>query len=209
MVESSLGIKIESDFKDYYDVASTDSNYVGVYARYMTGESRGKSLRWLREQGIKTVELRAAREYDDTVRELVVYTNPNLHDSLGKQVVTLSEARTLYANHLASPFYAEANGETLKFLQLGTRRFRLRLKSEKSKSLLEGTVLDMVELESVLNYSVMQPIFSIDYIFNGKEMIAVDLNRVQRLDKLGLEHMINPAGIISEIKKALIAYNKI
>lgn len=205
----SLGIKIESDFKDYYDVASAESNYIGVYTRNKNRESRGKLLRWIREQGTKTIELKAAREYDDRVKELVIYTNPNLHDSLGKHVVSLNEARTLYANNLASPFYTEANGETLKFLQIGTRRFRVRLKSNNIRSLLEGEVIDIVELEASFNYSIMQPIFSIDYISNGKETVAIDFNKVQRLDKLGFERLISPEGVISEVKKVLVAYNKL
>ncbi len=209
MSGSSLSIKVESDFKDYYDIMSSDINYNCIYKRYKDSNSRGKLLRWLKERGINTVELKAAREYDNSTKKLVIYTNGSLHDGQGKRVVDLDEARELYANHLAAKFYEEANGETLKVLQVGARRFRITMKTKDKYSLTGGSVEDITELTPQLNYSIMEPIYSIDYISNGQEMFAVDFNSVQRLDKLNFQAIMSPEEVLTEVKKALIAYNKI
>lgn len=207
MNKSSLGIKIESNFSDYYDSkASVES--IGVYKRYTDNDSRAKILRWLREQGIKTVDIKAVREFDNSVDNLVVYTNSSLHESKGKSVIELREARIMYPNMPASKFYSEANGETLKVLQVGSRRFRITLKQTEEYSLNEGEVVDIKELSPQLNYGIMEPIFSIDYISDGIDMLAVDFNRVQRLDTLGIQNIMTPEEVIDEIRGALIAYNK-
>lgn len=209
MGKSSLGVKIESDFKDYYDSLSTEVNYNCVYKRYKDSSSRGALLRWLSDRGINTVELKAAREFDNTASKLVVYTNGSLHDGLGKRVVSLDEARELYANHLAAKYYEEANGETLKVLHVGTRRFRICMKTNEMDSLNEGSIESITEITPQLNYSIMEPIFSIDYISNGEGMVAIDFNRVQNLEKLSFQSIMSSKEVIEEVKKVLLAYNKI
>lgn len=208
MSGATLGIKIESNFKDYYDKLGTDLNPIAVYNRHRSEEARGSLLGQLRNMGIKTIELKAARDCDNTVKKLVVYTNPRLHESKGKRIVRLDEARLMFSNNLASKYYEEANGVTLKFLQVGARRFRVTLKSD-GQSLQEGNVTDIVELASELNFCIMHPIFSIDYITTGKEMIAIDFNKVQQLDKIGMESVLSPGEVITEIKRSIMAYNKI
>ena len=205
----SHGIYIESDFIDYYDELSSEENYIGIYERHLPTETRGTLLNQLTYSGIRTVDLRAAREFDSSIRYLVVYTNPKLHNSLGKRVVSLEEAKLIYPNNLASPFYEESNGETLKYLQVGCRRFRVNLKSDDPFKMKEGRIVKIEELSPYPNYTILKPIFSIDYISTGKEMIAVDFNPIQNLGKIGFEEVMSAEEVMHEIKKALIAYNKI
>ncbi|MCL4417391.1 MAG: hypothetical protein M1365_11955 [Actinobacteria bacterium] len=203
----AVGIKVESDFRDYYDHLSIETGI--IYKRYRIEEGRGKSLAFLNKFGIKTIELKAARQFDDTAEKLVVYYNPKLHDSKGKLVVPINEARIMYENNLASRYYSESNGEYIKFLQVGKRRFRVNMKIPEKESLSGGIVVSIQELESLFNYYIMQPIFSIDYISSGKEMLATDYNSVQSLMKLGFESIMSPKEVMDEIKQALISYNKI
>ena len=166
-------------------------------------------MRWLRGKGVSTAELKAAKEFGDTISKVVVYTEPTLHDSLGKKIVRLDEAKIMYRNYLASEFYDKSGGDTFKFIQVGARRFRVRMKNDDITKLAEGRIVDIEELVTELNFDIMIPIFSIDYISNGKEMIAIDFNIVQRLDKLGFRDIMSADDVMTEIKRALIAYNSI
>lgn len=212
MGDNSFGVNIESNFKDYYDFLSCGNKAICTYNRVREEESRGSLLKVLRESGIKTIDLKAVREHNYTDEDLVVYTDPTLHGGKGKHLMKIEHAREMYGSQLASKFYKEANGITLKFLQIGSRRFRLTMQAdtkELNKSLDEGKVIDIQELNPELNYSIMYPIFSIDYISNGSEMIAIDFNKVQKLDKLGMDKILKPEEVMKEIKKALMAYNKL
>jgi len=200
-------VKIVSNFSDYYDSLS-DNNGM-VYKRFMSEEQRGLILKRLRGINVKTIEVKAVKEFDNSAEYLVVYTDPKLHNSLGKRVVPLAEARVMYANQLASKYYIEANGVTIKFLQVGSRRFKVTLKNDFNFTLNEGRLIDIVELSPEYNFAVMHPIFSIDYINSGKEMLAIDFNNVQSLERLNFENVMNAEQVVYEIKKALVKYNKV
>lgn len=210
MSSNGADIRIISDFEDYYDIASSSSDNAYVYNRVRPIESRSKALKFLRDKGISTLDIKLVREFDDSAEKLVVYTDPYLHDCKGKHLVDLNHAKQIYGSLLASKYHDEANGEALKFLQVGSRRFRLRMKINIENNVLtEGEILAITELNPGFNYSIMCPIFSIDYVSNGDSIIATDFNRVQRLDKLGIDKLMAPSEVISEIKKALLAYNKL
>ena len=204
-------IKIESDFEDYYDFLSNENEdeVIGVYRRYKCTEPRGKLLKCLRDKGIQTIELRAAREFGAEADKLVVYTNPTLHGSLGKMVMRRDEAKLMYSNNLAAKFYEEADGVTIKYLQIGSRRFRVTMRTWEPEDLSGGIVEDIEELDRGYNYLIQEPIFSIDYISDGTKMIAIDFNKPQRLEGLGIIGVMTPEEVIEEIKKALIKYNRI
>ena len=208
-MKPSLGLRIESDFKDFYDKASTDSNYIGTFSRYRSTESKAQALRWLEGKGTKTIKLKASRMLEGSGESLcVVYTDSKLHHGKGKIVTTLNEARDMYPNKPASKFYEEANGKTIKFLQIGSRRFRVEMQAE-GLSLNGGIVTDIKELEPELSYKILEPIFSIDYISSNREMIAIDFNRNEELERLGFEDIMSAEEVIEEIKKSLISYNKL
>lgn len=205
--EGFNGIKIESDFTDYYDNIGANTKFVGIYKRYMINESKGKLMKQLKDQGIKSLELKAVRDFDNSVKQLVIYTNPKLHESKGKILMSLDDARMLYPTYLASEFYNEADSEFLKYLQIGYRRFTLKMKSGDKNKFGDCLVTDIKEMTPDLNYLMMKPIFSIDYISNGKEMIAIDFNMAQRLSKLGIDKIMTAEQVMSEIKKSMSAYN--
>jgi hypothetical protein len=201
------GIRIESDFKDYYDKLSDPSGSLGVYRRFSDRENRVNLLKFIRSKGYRIIPIKAVKDYGNEFDELVVYTDPTLHDYEGKRVMSIYEARLQYINYLAAPFYRQANGETSKFLQVGTKRFLLKMKNDEIGTLKEGRIVDVIELELGYNYALRLPIFSLDYINVGHESFVVDFNRVQNLEKIGFDRIMTAEEVMEEIKKAVIAYN--
>lgn len=207
MLKVARGVKIVSDFVDYYDTESNAVDPLMIYVRnYSDSLPRGESLKFMRDIGVKTIQIGLPREFVGTHEKVVVYTDIRAHNSLGKIIVDSKLAADIYSNNLASPYYIESNGVTIKFLQVGTRRFRITFKNDKEE-LNEGTIESVEELEPALNRLVRKPVFSLDYIPNGKEMLCVDFNAVQHIGKLGLQKIMSGTEVIEEIKKALLAYN--
>lgn len=209
MVKRGLRIKIESDFRDYYDYLNEEKHFRGVYKRFRCVDSRAGLLNILRRYGIRTIDLKSVRDFSNDTDKVVVYTNPKLHNFEGKKIIRLAEAKILYPNYVASKFYDEAKGETLKYLQVGDKRFRLMMKNRNTERVDEGVVMNIVELAPEPSTYISDPIFSIDYISNGKEMVAIDFNRAQELGKLGFRSIMSPESVMLEVKKVLERYNKI
>lgn len=205
MIELCEQIKIESDFTDYYDCIS-DSSAASIYKRQRSKISRGQALKYLRSIGINTIQLKAAREFDAGCKKLVVYTDQLMHGGKGKIVVDVEEARNFYPNQLASQYYMDNLGVSIKYLQIGSLRYRLTMKLSNSIELSSNEVIGVEKLQSSLNFLIGKPIFSIDYISNGREMIATDFNDVERLEGIGLNQFIAPEIVVAEIKQSLRAY---
>lgn len=198
-------LKIESDFTDYYDYLSVNDGYSYRYVRnYKDSLPKGKDLAELRRLGIATVQVGSVRELNSMYKQLVVYTDVTKHRGEGKVIMDSHEAILTYPTSLASP-YIENGGITNKFLQIGSRRFRVVL--ENVYPLKTGRVLSLDEIQPDYNYSVRLPIFSIDYISTAYGLIAVDFNTVQELKTLGIDRIMQPYEVVSEISKALSKYN--
>lgn len=197
-----MGLVIKSDFKDFYDNICDDTGI--VYNRYLSNSmQRGVALNRLRELGIKTIDIKQVTSINRTqANKLVVYTNSKLHESKGKMIVPLDEAYEMYPAHLASIFYTSANGITLKYLQIGSLRFRLYFQSD-IESLEKGKLYKIEKLSNSNDRFINLPIYSIDYIFNGKDMIATDFNEVQNLEKIYMNNYVSSEDIVKEILKTL------
>lgn len=204
-------INIQSDFIDYYDHLSNDSSLV-VYNRYRnTGVTRAEDLKYLRNHGILTVSCGTARQViRPDVKKLVVYTNPALHEFRGKQIYSSYDVASQYSNYVVSEFLEGYCGYTVKYLQIGSRRFRLVFSNPDYKEqLIEGNMVAMEELPRQYNYAFGLPIYSIDYVSNGCEMFAVDFNTVQNLASIGMDNILKANDVVKEVENALIAYNKV
>ena len=200
------GMKIQSDFTDYYDGLAQSTGYVTYNRFYKNSESRATSLARLRAMGVQTVSLKAISDYNifSGFEKYVVYTNQYEHNFRGKEILTLQDALEMFPNCAAVPFYEESNGITLKMLQIGSRRFRLMLKNTNLSLLREGSLIDIQEIKSSISYSVGLPLYSIDYIQTREGLLAIDFNYVQRLDTLGIQHYLTAEETYSEIRDALI-----
>lgn len=200
---------LASDFTDFYDDCC-DSNSVIVYNRFRNqGMSRGEALNYLKNNGIKTVNFGPFTKFGSSTDKLVVYTNPSLHNFAGKQIHTFNEVALQYTNYMMAEFLEVYGGYTVKYLQIGERRFRMMFFNPEYKNkLIEGSMVAVEELPKQYNYAIGLPIYSIDYISNGVEMVAIDFNEVQQLDKIGVNNLITAENVAMEVRNALITYNK-
>lgn len=202
------GLKIVTDFSDYYDSLS-DSNAKIVYNRkYSECNQRGTALNILRKHaGIKTIDLKPVSDFLYSGTRIVVYTNPKLHNGEGKRIMTVEEAMQSYSNYIASRYYEECDS-FVKFLQVGSRRFTINYKRNNKESLTDNSVIDISEATSGYNKLLGLPIYSIDYIAVDNAMIATDFNEVECLKHCGIERFMTAEQVVEEIQKSLIAYNK-
>ena len=196
-------IKIESDFKDCYDDLSNNDSET-IYKRYRKGGMpRGKALKYLRSLGIKTIELKQVSQFTPIDGEIVVYTDPYAHESKGKQILTFDTAIGNYGNYLAS-LYHKAEGQlTLKYIQVGNRKFNIIFRKNELLTLKSGDIQYIEERNPGYHDRINLPIFSIDYIEINGEMVATDFNEVENLTKLSLNDKISNEEIIDQIYNIL------
>jgi hypothetical protein len=202
------GLCIRSDFTDYYDMLSDDKSII-TYNRYLSqSKQRGTALKYLRSLGIKTLEIKQVNTFFRGDGPIVVYTDPQGHNGNGKRIMTVDDAVRTYGNCIASK-YLNTDGMTIKYLQIGKRRFTLYFKKEITQSLDIGTLIDIKESSPEYNRLVGLPIFSIDYISDGQYMIATDFNEVENLSMIGMNRYLDSNTVINEIIDSLLIYNKI
>lgn len=203
----SENLHIVSDFKDYYDICSSDDGI--LYKRNMSDcMQRGRALKYLRNIGIKTIDVKQVSNFSYLDKKLVVYTDPKKHNGQGKKICTYDEAISCYGNFLASPYIEEAEGITIKYLQIGKQRFTLTFRNY-NDNLNIGQLVNISKQENSYNRLIGLPIFSIDYISNGVEMVATDFNEVQNLQRIGMNNYLGAKDIVSEILESLVVYNKL
>ena len=202
------GLCIKSDYTDFYDVLSNDNSII-TYNRYLNQcKQRGSALKYLRSLGIKTLDIKQVNQFFRGDGPIVVYKDPIGHSGMGKAIMTVDEAMQSYSNCVASKYY-NTDGFTIKYLQIGKRRFSLCFKKNESETLDMGTLVDIKEITPEYNRLIGLPIFSIDYISNGYDMIATDFNEVENLHNLGIDRYLDSNAVITEIIDALTVYNKI
>ena len=201
------GIQINTDFQDYYDHLGNREDPLFVYNRYY-GQSmpRGEALNFMRDKGIKTVDIGLARDFIYMYNKVVVYTDVMAHQFKGKQIMSTREAMEMYPAYLTTPYYETTNGVTIKFIQVGRRRFNITLKKYVD-SVEEGEIIKLDEATPMYNHDIRKPIYSIDYIFDGEGMVCIDFNEVQKLEGYGIENIMTPQEVMDEIKDAILAYN--
>lgn len=202
------GLCIKSDYTDFYDVLSNNNSII-TYNRYLSQcKQRGSALKYLRSLGIKTLDIRQVNQFFRGDGPIVVYKDPMGHHGNGKAIMSVDEAMQYYSNCVASNYYNK-DGFTIKYLQIGKRRFSLCFNKNETETLDVGTLIDIKENTSEFNRLIGLPIFSIDYISNGCEMIATDFNEVENLHNINMDRYLDSNTVITEIIDALTVYNKI
>lgn len=201
------GLCIKSDFIDYYDKFHNPDS-IFVYNRFIKdSKQRGTELKYLRTLGIETIEIKQVNQYCTLDNYLVVYMDPYGHNGKGKRIMSFTEAMEGYSNCLASKYIDETN-VTLKYLQIGERRFNIWFQKEKM-SLSIGKIVDIQESFKEFNILIGEPIYSIDYITYNNKFIATDFNRVENLSSINIQNYLSPEDVVLEIQKALKTYNLI
>lgn len=201
-------IEIKSDFEDYYDSLSNAQSII-KYRRFLSeSKQRGTALKILRSMGIKTIDIKPVNQYSAWDGLIVVYTNPKGHNGTGKKIMTVDDAMMSYSQCAASKYYSVLDMWT-KFLQIGNRRFTIYFKKDSEISLNMGSIIEVKETKGGYNPLIGLPIFSIDYITNGVEVIATDFNEVQDLRSIGMDRYLKGQEVVDQIADALVAYNKV
>ena len=187
---SKFEINIKSDFTDYYDELA-DSSASTTYTRMRSESlSRTKALNKLKEMSINTLEIRPVTKFLKSEFPLVVYTDINAHDGKGKRVVSYDEGMGYFPNMLASRYIESERNVSIKYIQLGKRRFTVTYELEAPLKL--GKIIDIKESESRYNDKVSIPIYSIDYVQTKNNIIATDFNTVENFTANGLSNFIPP-----------------
>ena len=198
-------IKLFSDFRDYYDDAFNPNGTVAYVRKYSECMTKSKAMSWLKIHNVPCLDIKPVAHFNPAFnKEVVVYTDPKLHGGKGKILMSCREAIETYPNYLGSSFIEGTDGVSLKFLQVGGRKFHVVMRnSNYMNCLAPGDVVSVEELRPGFNYSVSIPIFSIDYISYNGSMIAVDFNQVQSLKDLGFDKIMTPEEVVKEIEKSI------
>jgi hypothetical protein len=203
-----ISLNVKSDFTDFYDELS-DKNSIVTYNRFLSNSmQRGKALKYLRSIGVNTIEIKQVNTFIREDSPIVVYTNPKGHNGTGKKLLNVDDAVKMYENYMASKYLDFTGGVTVKFLQIGKRGFNLQFFKD-TKSLNIGRLIKINEIQCDYNRLIGIPIYSIDYVSDGTRMVATDFNEVENLASLGMNNYISAEEVITEIRNALIIYNKL
>lgn len=229
----SVEIRLQSDFVDYYDdylrehekqsqlqnqIQNRGRQNSYIYQRLQSNnQHRAMDLKFLRENGIPTFGLKPVSQFQllDPFAKILVYTDPFKHGGQGKSVIDNIEAQSLYGNMPGRVWVdsSETDGYTLKYLQIGERRFKIFLRANTGKSSMstrENTVEDIVELpksySTLAKHGIFSPIFSIDYIPTSNGIIATDFNQVENLSILGIDKVIPPNEIYTALAESFWHY---
>ena len=203
------GLHIKSDYTDYYDILNNEKSII-TYNRFISEcNQRGSDLKYLRNLGIKTIEIKQVNKFFRGDGPIVVYKNTKGHHGDGKEIMRVDEALRSYDNYIASSYIASDNGITIKYLQIGKRRFNLYFQKKDKFTLDKGDLVDIKESTQAFNSLIGLPIFSIDYISNDREMLATDFNSVENLQLIDFSRYMKSEEVVKEIIDALTVYNRI
>ena len=197
----------DSIFRDFYDNEFNNKSKL-IYNRVRKlFKNRMEELSFLESKHIKTVNFGSL--YSVGIHDrYVVYTDITRHNFEGKRIENYSTVVNIYSNFLLSEFLDESQGYMIKYLQVGRRRFRILYYNERYNNLLaNGKMIDVQELEASYNDNIALPIYSIDFVSKGMEMIAVDFNEIENLSKIGADKFLSSEEVIEELYKAILRYS--
>ncbi len=192
---NTYGVKIESDFTDYYDYLSSNKTNSRVYRRLSTDLiGKDKAIGLLKRSKLKTAYTGAVKDIAHISKQLIVYKDAKRRV---RSLMESDEAVLVYPNYYASVFYDESDGIVCKILQIGDRRFRVITK----RDIISGmkSVVSVEEIFGIHRKSISYPIFSIDFIPTKDGLLAVGINNVEMLWGLGMDNVISAEEIIRQI----------
>ncbi|MFJ8528328.1 hypothetical protein [Bacillus sp. NPDC094106] len=206
----SKNVKLLTNFHDYYD-HHFDGTGVPFVRRNDMGMNRVEMLNYLSSKGIKTVPYgyihKLAKQYP-LHTEVVVYTDIHKHQGNGKVRMTLQEALDTYPIDTFCSLLCGKLGESWRVLTVGRKKTILDYRSHNDwRSNVGDVQVDIVDCWSKM-YSFNGildpyefPLVAIDYVKDGNELLAVDLNVAPQLKGTGIEDIVTPKEIVKEMKK--------
>jgi hypothetical protein len=131
-----MKIRLNSDFRDYYDFMFYHDGET-TFDRMMYDRTLCKrdQIRIMQDLGLRTFDIRRCKHWDfsdDT--PMVVYTDDRSHAGSGKQRIDLGQARHKYPNVWSIPWiatsYSNDTSVSHRLLQVGNRAWWLRYEGE-------------------------------------------------------------------------------
>lgn len=199
-------VKLVSDFTDYYDHLFLGTDAELVYTRKTSDcASKISDMKFLRSLGVPVIDI-IPTSYADDNDNVVVYSDLTKHGS-GKSIQLGGTAKMDYSHSFCSIFHPESSGITVKYLQIGSLQLSLTfVNDDYMRTVSTGKLLEYRQLQSCFNSMIKLPIFSIDYINCNGVMTAIDFNQAENLKQLGIDRLVKPETVYSEVKKALEYY---
>lgn len=189
-------IQLRSDFRDWYDFGFDRCGM--VFERYSAGGmARGEALQFMAGLGLRVPRYGMAREIIPSLladistdfRQLaanhlvdcVVYLDERSHCGEGKIRVSASEAMANYPDLLCAeylPATPSGNGRSLRYLQIGDRKWWIEYRSADDWRSNAGEVTTTVLAEEERGYHphIALPLFAFDFIPAADGLYAVDYN---------------------------------
>ncbi len=219
-----MKVQLKSDFNDYYDHCFDLEGI--LFERYSRqGRGRRAALEFLSAIGVKTPPYGTPQEVRNQTdprlleRELllqqdskyllsvVVYLDENAHRGEGKVLMPLYQALVKYPHYLCSLFIPPLPGKSIsrRYLQVGRKAFWLRYTSRDDwRSNCGNVEIEMIKQEEdAYHPQIHYPLFSIDYIANTEELLAVDLNVSPQLKGTGIEEILSGQEVVHLIREAI------
>ena len=199
-------IKLVSDFTDYYDHLFSGTGDCLTYTRKLSDcASKISDMKFLKSLGVPVIDI-VPTSYADDDAKVVVYSDLTKHGS-GKSIQIGGTAKSDYSHSFCSLFHPESSGVTVKYLQIGSLQLSLTfVNDDYMRTVSTGKLLEYRQLQSCFNSIIKLPIFSIDYINCNGVMTAIDFNQAENLKQLGVDRLVKPELVYSEVKKALEYY---
>jgi len=194
-----MKIKLNTDFKDYYDFMFYPDGDV-MFDRRMYDRTLCKrdQIRIMQDLGFRTFDIRRCKHWDfSDAAMLVVYTDDRAHAGSGKQRTDLGQAKRHHPNDWSIPWIAtsDANDASVshRLLQVGDRAWWLRYEGTGGwqSNHCESTAITIVdEIQSIRRYSFDHhiinhrtnlcpyPIFAIDFVIPANKATPTDFAEV-------------------------------
>jgi len=213
-----MGLKLKSDFVDYYDHQFDAKG--DIYERFSsTASTRADDLKYLADLGWTTPFYGISRnvipyvitELGTSALHFIVYLNEHAHRGEEKLKVTAEVALERFPDHFVVLYIRpDVPSKSYRFLQIGKKPFILIFKSNDEWRSNCGDVEVRLMREGKDGYhpTIHRPMFAIDYIVANKSLIAVDFNTAPGLKQTGLENVMKPHEVYREIHEAYQAFKK-
>ena len=189
-------IQLRSDFRDWYDFGFDRCGIVfervasgGMPRREAFQYMAGLGLRVPRHGKVRDLVPVLLAEMPDDLRpyaathliDCVVYLDERSHCGEGKIKLSADEAMVSYPDLLCSehlPATASGNGRSLRYLQVGDRKWWIEYRSANDWRSNAGEVTTTVLAEEAAGYhpNIDRPLFAIDFVPAADGLYAVDFN---------------------------------
>lgn len=190
-------MRLASDFEDYYDTVLKEYN-IGKAGDYTLNRvstdnvSKVKQLEMLRGIGYETIQLMPVRSAFG-MKDVLVYTNPNLHYGGGKSIMSMESALEMYGSALCTEYFPGSADITYKILQIGKVSLSLEIGNNKFEESELKSCIYLGQLEK----PAFNGIYSIDFVRdNSGKLLACDLDLAVKLGHIkGIDDCLKPDSI--------------